>query len=752
MEGVGPQGSALFSFQIEPFWLILYLYCMRKFLQLILFLIPGIGLCQTPLSYRLTQEIPVIEGDSYLETPWGGGLNAVQVGEMDFSGDGINDLVIWERFSNSLKLFKRNGEDFEYSPEYLQYFPILTSWMLLEDLNNDGKKDIITYHPLGMSVYLNTSSGNLPEWRQFNEGRELRTQGINGPVNIAMNEDDLPGIADIDGDGKVDIVTFAYLSNSIEYNRNISTTDSLIFERISTEWGDFEVCSCGIYAFGGPCNPSQGGRIEHTGPKALFLDDMDGDGDQDLAISEDECGVIFALENVGTPSGAVFRNPANDFPSAQNPVNGFFYPTLYKVDLNNDGKRDIVTGIHLKTNARRVNDFANSIQYFENVSTGNVPEYQFRKSNLLQEDMVELGESASPTLFDIDSDGDDDLFVGRMGEFTSEGQKGSIYFYRNIGDQVNPQFQLEDKDWLNLSAINLNNIKPQFIDINGDKNIDLAMTASVGREFQVLVIYLLNNAFWGFDYEPTIFVDQNAFLFRDENALFHDLDEDGDADLLITRGSGQVDYFEFSSTLGVYNEMGEFYGMGIDAERSDASLLIDDLDGSGVDDLVLFTKTAGIKLYRDFKSDLSNPVDPEELMFTYKGDELGTNFKLGSSLRATSSTIFNEDLPALIVGTGEGGLQVLRNENAVVNPFSEPYTFTPSNFLGPENDAFTLEASKNIAFDIITATGQQITPAIKIPTGESLLHSVRNLSDGLYLVRVYTNKGTFRVRKLVISR
>jgi hypothetical protein len=46
------------------------------------------------------------------------------------------------------------GNRYEYAPEYESLFPVeVTQWLLLRDLNCDGKKDLFTSDPFGMVAF-----------------------------------------------------------------------------------------------------------------------------------------------------------------------------------------------------------------------------------------------------------------------------------------------------------------------------------------------------------------------------------------------------------------------------------------------------------------------------------------------------------------------------------------------------------------------------------------------------------------------
>ena len=68
----------------------------KKIVAGILFILPLWGYCQfTYLNdqYTIVQD----QNGNILSQPWAGGLNAAQFNRMDLNGDGIEDLVLFDR-------------------------------------------------------------------------------------------------------------------------------------------------------------------------------------------------------------------------------------------------------------------------------------------------------------------------------------------------------------------------------------------------------------------------------------------------------------------------------------------------------------------------------------------------------------------------------------------------------------------------------------------------------------------------------
>ncbi|HEU5289312.1 MAG TPA: VCBS repeat-containing protein, partial [Cyclobacteriaceae bacterium] len=265
-------------------------------------------------KYVIDQSIPVTDqSNALLSMPWAGGLNVAQINTLDLNGDGKQDLAVLDRTSDRVITFLNINNQYQPAPEYETYFPAeITNWMLLRDYNGDGRKDLFTGDNLGIKVFTNvTQPGGQLQWKQFlfmgtgSKSTVLLTKYSSGKINLQLSGDDLPSVSDADGDGDLDLFVPKYPHGStIELHKNFSveryaSTDSLDFERTTTAWGGVTECDCGVFAFNdNAC--SVGGRLKHAGGKSLLAFDADGDGDQDMVISESECSQPYLLKNEGT--------------------------------------------------------------------------------------------------------------------------------------------------------------------------------------------------------------------------------------------------------------------------------------------------------------------------------------------------------------------------------------------------------------------------------------------------------------------
>lgn len=689
-------------------------------------------------AYEADFSIPVRNADDELMAqPWAGGLNAVQVNTMDINGDEVEDLLLFDRTANKVLTYLVQEQQYIYAPEYEVLFPDdLANFLILRDLNGDGRKDIFTGNPFGIKVYLNNSNGDLLSWQHllFQNSNVILSTGFTGKTNIQLQADDVPSIADMDGDGDLDILCMNFSGNGkIEYHKNVGSIATPDFVRITQAWGGLTECGCSEFAFNNTGCASNG-RIQHAGGKFLFTLDVNADNQMDLIFSESECDKLYLLINEGTSENAVFIQAAV-FPD--NLKGNGVYPVAFYEDLDFDNIKDLIVSPGVFERSDDITDFSQSLQLYKNLQSNNNPQFA-APFDLLQNKMIDIGENACPAFFDYDGDGDDDLFIGAFGIQQDAVFRSTLSLYENIGNQEQPSFRFATPDYANLSTYELYNLKPQFTDINKDGTIDLVFTAT-NQDGQTLLYYILNNSNTVLSLQNTI-TETSFSVFFNENIHINDINNDGLPDALVGKGNGAVEYWRNNGSATApfwQRESSAFLDIEQSFLRQNPSILISDINNDAKQDLVIGLQDGTIQILSDFNTAVNFDNAEKELTF----NPLTKQFEVrnfGGPVWISSFNTTNQNY--LVIGNHLGGLHLLKAK-ALENNFSV--------FPNPasKHQSVFIESTTAGIVQIYSAHGQFIssTPTQK---GTSELSFVM-LSAGVYLLR-FSGNGATITRRLII--
>lgn len=528
-------------------------------------------------NFVYDDSIPVKNGLNFKEMPWAGGLSYAQFSDFDFDFDGDLDLFVFDKSSDNIRVFlqeeREDGEKYyKFKQNAQEAFPSNISYRAtMVDYDNDGRKDLFCYGIGGLRVYRNV--GDLVNGLQWTLAKDLLYSDHSGSnMALYVSSIDIPAIADIDGDGDIDILTFHIGGQHLQYHKNLSmenygVPDSLEFILKNSCWGGFreDINSNSLFLFDTtpPCTngnvtdpegPIFDGEIrrdpiteqtpKHSGSTILAID-IDNSGVMDLIIGDAAFGNLNLLINGGSApnmnSSIISVDPL--FPSDGIPVALEVFPAAFFLDVDFDGIKDIIVGANAKSSSAN----ESSILFYKNTGTNILPEFTFVTDAFLQQEMIEHGTGTMPVVVDINNDGLEDLFIANFFRHKPMSLKEStIAFYENSGSATEPEFTLIDANFLdlNLETYGLRMV-PTFGDVDGDGLKDLFL----GLENGSLVFYKNTSMLPSITFAAPIinFTDNLGDVISAGQyaapQLF-DLNNDGLLDLIIGKKTGELMYYE----------------------------------------------------------------------------------------------------------------------------------------------------------------------------------------------------------------
>ena len=716
-------------------------------------------LASAQIAFKHNQTIPALVDGEALPMPWAGGLNSAQYNTADLDMDGVEDLVVFDRSSNKINTYLAKEGEFSYSPEYEYFFPAaLRGWVILRDYDCDGKKDIFTVGDRGVDVYRNVSVETLSWELVFSP---LTTKGSSSIINFHVNASDLPAIEDMDGDGDLDIMTFGFTGGGLQFHQNFSvertgSCGELDLERVTSNWGNFQECGCGTFAFNGEDCPTSGGRQLHVGGKSLLAYDMDDDGDMEIVLGEEDCNTLWLLENRGDR-----ENPVIDdfvlFPNDTHPASIRSFPAAYLIDVDFDGDNDLLVSPYITAQSSFFpSNFEASNRLYTNQTNNDLINFELAQDDFIQDKMIDLGNNTSVAFADEDGDGDFDMFLTSHGQTGSFGSYESrIQLYQNIGSRANPIFELENPDYLAISAARMTNTKIQIVDFNNDNTQDIIINASVSGVYSTY--FLSNQSTLRLDFSGQHLQQLTLPIGASDNTFFYDLNGDGLTDLLVGRITGKVDYYENtgSSEVPVFQlETESFYGITDDFTNSNIIITVGDINNDGNDDMITTSSNGEMNIYTDFLRHLDDPQPSLNEVYFNPLTATLSKFRMGVWARPVIVDLYNSGTPVIAFGMAQGGVQILENvESLPPQPGDENIYLTIAPNPGTvfsNNGIMEISTKELLNVRVVSILGKEVLPLQEVSPGAPMTISIESLPSGIYIAIAERNGKILDQAKFVI--
>ncbi len=346
----------------------------------------------------------------------------------------------------------------------------------ITDIDNDGDDDILTFDEAGSFVVwyerLNDCDSvaftmNSLCWGQFSEAGLnnqifLNTSCLNGdpdlgPESGGGHAGSTLAAPDVDGDGLPDLLIGDLNQNTITYLHNGGTKAFAVMDAIEVPF------------------PSGPQAVQVRKFPATWPMDIDQDGDTDLLVSPNDpvagrnVNQIWLYKNQSQGAWNLIRSGTDWLVGDMIDVGERSKPAL--TDVNGDGLLDLVIG---NFTSRSGNDGGTSgLACFLNTGTSHSPAF-----DLISSDWLSIGSLFNPAIFglspsfgDIDLDGDEDLVLGDA--------DGHIHLFLNQAAPGNSmQLQLFEPNFLGLDVGN--SATPTIADLDLDGKADLVVGSENG--------------------------------------------------------------------------------------------------------------------------------------------------------------------------------------------------------------------------------------------------------------------------------
>jgi len=373
----------------------------------------------------------------------------------DLDGDGDMDVLSASTIDNKIAWYENTDGNGTFGPQQvISAVAKMAMSVYAADLDGDGDKDVLSA----------SNHDNKIAWYENTDG-----QGAFGPQQVITTETDAPWsvyAADLDDDGDMDVLSASFADDKIAFYENtdgqgtfgsqqVITTETngaaFVFASDLDGDGRMDVLSASglddeiAWYRNREASQWDGLFIEHlidadfNGVNSISNADLDGDGDEDVIGAAQYLNEIAWYENLDLNSGSFYKHSIDE---------NFDDPkVVYAADIDGDDDMDVLGGTH----------FGREIAWWENTDADT-----FRK-HLIDGDF-----SWSQSVYAIDFDGDGDMDVLGASKADSD-----IAWWENDGSEKFTKIIIDG------SFSSVNSIYAIDIDNDGDVDVLGARSSTI---------------------------------------------------------------------------------------------------------------------------------------------------------------------------------------------------------------------------------------------------------------------------------
>ena len=421
-----------------------------------------------------------------------------------------------------------------------------------------------TFAPITVTVNGLTAYADQPFLPTFQGVGQINSSSLATRLDLPTGSGPLQTvIADLDGDGKPDLIVGDAYGGEISIYRNISTNGSLTAGSFASR-----VILPGITG-------------TYDNPYSIAVADLDGDSRLDIIAINADSNVVSIYRNISSPGTLT----TNSFATRIDLSGGNTMRGLAVQDLNGDGLPEIVTA----------NAGDNTISVYQNLST---------VGNIAFATRVNFATASGPqglAIGDLDGDGNPDVAV------TCSGGTPTVSVFRNLGTGGNI---MANSLASHVDFPALPSVFPIAIgDVDGDGKLDLVV--GISQSSDAILVYRNTSTVGSITTNSFAAPVRFAAPGWVNSVALADLDGDGKLDIaLSTQQSGNYfSIFKNISSPGSFTTASLASRVDYSAGNNPSGISIGDLDGDGRPDIV-FANTYGntISIYRNLVPFSSPPT------------------------------------------------------------------------------------------------------------------------------------------------